>query len=337
MTALQELLALLSANRIDEALPHMETLVHAEPERTEWRHLRELAGRLSRIQRELAPRTDTPLPAARTFRHNVRRNPVRLAISDGPSAEAALQQARAAFNRGDAAQGADIFEQLIELLPAHGTALLAELHDHYQRLPDAQNRYSLYVSRYFDFQIRPGDNVLDIGSGHDPFPLSTHLADFAPEDDHYGRAGQPLKQVAGKPFYACSVEEMPFADKEFDFIYCSHVMEHVQSPERACRELMRVGKRGYIESPTPAKDMWLNTARSSNHLWGVTVEDGVLAFNEYGEREIRGLGSGIVLDMHCAPQTPREKALSALLVLKSEEINTMLYWEDEVTYRVRRR
>jgi len=37
---------------------------------------------------------------------------------------------------------------------------------------------------------------------------------------------------------------MPFPDKSFDFVYCAHVLEHVDDPIRACREIMRVGKRG---------------------------------------------------------------------------------------------
>lgn len=85
------------------------------------------------------------------------------------------------------------------------------------------------------------------------FLFATTLAEFATEDDFYGRAGAPLQNPDGKPLYKCSVEQMPFKDKEFDFVYCSHVLEHVVDPIRACRELMRVARRGYIETPTPER------------------------------------------------------------------------------------
>ena len=42
---------------------------------------------------------------------------------------------------------------------------------------------------------------------------------------------------------------MPFKDKSFDFVIASHVLEHSSDPEAFLRELMRVGKAGYIETP----------------------------------------------------------------------------------------
>lgn len=256
-----------------------------------------------------------------------------MVITDDGSAFRALEAARASCAAGNFVEGIDLYEQLVQAIPQFETDLLAELYDQYQRMP--QNRYSLYVSRDFDFKINPGDKVLDIGSGHDPFPFATHLADIAPDDDSYGRAGIPIKQIAGKPFYACSVEDMPFKDKEFDFVYCSHVLEHVDDPRRACRELARVAKRGYIETPNLGKDIWLNTAKISNHHWYVENFSGKLVFTRYPKHLLEGIGSNILMTMHCQPQTPREKAFSALVLLRSEVINTSLYWENEISCEVR--
>lgn len=264
----------------------------------------------------------------------VLRESARYAVADANSWRVALDTARSMMRTGDFQSGVDIFEQLIESAPQHATELLSELYDSYQALPQKDNRYHLYVSRYFQFGIKPTDKVLDIGSGHDPFPFATHLADFAPEDDAYGRAGAPLKRIAGKPFYACSVEDMPFEDKEFDFVYCSHVLEHTEDPGQACRELMRVAKRGYIETPTQAKDLFLNTAFISNHHWDVQSREGCLTFRRYREEDRKGLGSDILMEMHCAPQTPREKAISSLILLKSKELNSMIYWENSFQYQV---
>ena len=195
----------------------------------------------------------------------VRRQPTRAEVFDNASANAALQQARAAFREARHLEAIDLYEQLISIAPDQAVDLLAELYDGYKGLGQ-RDRYTLYVSRAFDFGIRPGDRVLDIGSGHLPMPLATDLADFAPTDDTYGRNGARLKHVEGKPLHRCSIEDMPFEDKQFDFVYCSHVLEHVRNPERACTELMRVGRRGYIETPTRGKDLWLNSAQASGHL-----------------------------------------------------------------------
>lgn len=266
----------------------------------------------------------------------VRRKPKRLPIFDDASANAALEQARRGFLSGSYLESIDLYEQLMESIPAQAANILAELYDQYQRLPNSENRYTLYVARHYDFNILPGDKVLDIGSGHDPFPYATHLADIAPNDNHFGRAGQPIKRLDSKPFYECGVEKMPFADKEFDFVYCSHVLEHTVNPEIACQELMRVAKRGYIETPTRGKDFWLNTAKISNHRWSVEKFRGNLVFTEYSEEDREGIASNILMDMHCGPQTIREKAFSALVLLRALAVNTCLYWEGCFDYEVRR-
>lgn len=229
----------------------------------------------------------------------------------------------------------DLIEQVVMEFPAEAVFFLAQAYDVYATLPD-KSRYGLYVSRHFDFGIHPGDKVLDLGSGHNPFPLATHLADIALNDHHYGRGGVPFHHVDGKPTYECSVEKTPFKDKEFDFVYCSHVLEHASDPEAACAELVRIGKRGYIETPSRGKDTFLGGAKVSNHKWALELHNGVLFFTEYTPQDVVGLGNNILQQMHSAPQNIREKAFSALLYLRSLQINTMLLWEDSFPVKVRR-
>ena len=248
---------------------------------------------------------------------------------------AAVNYARELFNRNDYLSVFDLYERLVDFWPNHAIPLLAEVYDLYAALPDKENRYLLYQSRHFDFKIRPGDKVLDVGSGHIPFPFATHLTDISVNDDSVGRAGTPFKHLDGIPVYECNVENMPFSDKEFDFVYCSHVLEHTNNPEAACRELMRVGKRGYIETPSRGKDVWLNMAKTSNHRWAVEWVNETLIFTEYTPEEKEGLGSDILMSMHCSPQTPREKAFSALIYLKAPQVNTMLCWNDSFRFEVR--
>ncbi|MEW6601098.1 MAG: FkbM family methyltransferase [Nitrospirota bacterium] len=246
-----------------------------------------------------------------------------------------LETARGLFRQWKYNEAFDLYELLVDAFPDRSVDLLAEVYDCYQVMP-LRDRYSLYQSRRFDFNIKTTDKVLDVGSGHDPFPLATHLVELAVNDNHYGRAGLPFKHVEGKPVSECSVEDMPFSDGEFDFVYCSHVLEHANDPAKACRELMRIAKRGYIETPTGAKDLWLNTADVSNHRWTVEYENNALVFTEYTPDEIKGLRCDILLKMHCDPETKREKAFSALIYLKPEKINTMFLWEDKFEFRVRR-
>jgi ubiquinone/menaquinone biosynthesis C-methylase UbiE len=244
-----------------------------------------------------------------------------------------IETCRKTFNTGKYLESCDIYEQLLYTYPEKSTDILAELYDVYQRFP-YKDRYNLYQARLFDFNIQPSDKVLDIGSGHKPFPLATHLADIAIEDNNYGRGGTAFKHIKGKPVFECELEHTSFEDKEFDFVYCSHVLEHSHNPEKACNELMRIGKRGYIETPSKGKDLLLNSAKISNHNYWVEVINNKLTFSEYTPEEIEGIQSSILMDMHVSPRSIREKAFSALIYLKANFFNTMFEWEEKFHYEI---
>lgn len=253
--------------------------------------------------------------------------------STATSPEELLARLRILFSRKHFMELFDTIEQGMERFPETAIATLVFAHAVYQNLPD-QSRYGLYQSRIFDFPIKEGDKVLDLGSGHDPFPLATHLADISTTDHSIGRAGAAFRHISGKPVYECSVEKTPFADKEFDFVYCSHVLEHAEHPDIACRELMRIAKRGYIETPTRGKDIFLNSARISNHFSYVELFQDVLTFIPYKAWEREGLGYSILQNMASQPQTDREKAFSTLIYLRPRQVNTMLMWEDSFEYKI---
>lgn len=45
------------------------------------------------------------------------------------------------------------------------------------------------------------------------------------------------------------MEELPFKDKEFDVVYCSHTLEHSNDLDKALQEIQRVGRRAIIFVP----------------------------------------------------------------------------------------
>jgi SAM-dependent methyltransferase len=100
--------------------------------------------------------------------------------------------------------------------------------------------------RFATMNIKNSDLVLEIGSGHNPKPRSDVLCDKLPEDD----AQRGGKIVHDRPFIAADGQYLPFADKSFDYIISCHVLEHAENPALFLSELMRVGKAGYIETPT---------------------------------------------------------------------------------------
>ena len=43
---------------------------------------------------------------------------------------------------------------------------------------------------------------------------------------------------------------MPFKDKDFDYVICAQVLEHVDDPIALVNELQRTATRGYLEVPS---------------------------------------------------------------------------------------
>lgn len=99
--------------------------------------------------------------------------------------------------------------------------------------------------------IKVGDKVLEIGPGATPHPRSDVLL-----ERKYSNKAEYDRQCGGHSvigfdsrtiFY--DGELFPFSDSEFDYVICSHVIEHVEEVEMFCAEMFRVAKSGYIEYP----------------------------------------------------------------------------------------
>ncbi len=176
-------------------------------------------------------------------------------------------------------------------------ARLAETLDEAERfqLPSLMQRATppvntwTYQNERLLFPIQPSDRVLDIGSGAWPFAKATHLADmYVGETTHRLDA---LKRD-GRPFMVLDVQHLPFRDKEWDFIFCSHLLEHVERPGDACRELMRTARQGYIEVPTRLSDVMLNFTRlKDHHRWHGLVLGKTLVFIEWRDEERKDVGT----------------------------------------------
>jgi hypothetical protein len=146
-----------------------------------------------------------------------------------------------------------------------------------------------YQNTVMQWDLSEKSRVLDVGSGGWPFSLATHLADKHPDVTSH-RFEALVKDK--RPFFEVDLETLPFQDLSFDFIFCSHVLEHMDHPGDAMRELMRVGKAGYIEVPTRLSDVMLNFTRLQNHhRWHGLVQGDTIVLTEWNEWERRELGN----------------------------------------------
>ena len=117
--------------------------------------------------------------------------------------------------------------------------------------------------------------IADIGSGGDPYEHATILVDKYMKDNY--QRGVSLKVPEGKTFINADIIELPFANKKIDFAFCKFIFEHVHEPDKACKELTRVAKKGLIVSPTL---LWetLFARPKDKHRWVLSVEKDVLIF-----------------------------------------------------------
>lgn len=126
------------------------------------------------------------------------------------------------------------------------------------------------------FNIGNSQQVVDIGGGDAHFSRADVVTDAFPDMNAH-RSGRAINMSPNSKskFVECFAENLPFADHEFDFAYSRSVFEHTVDPAAACREIMRVARRGYIETPTPLAEY---LGGHPTHRWIIHIEA-----NEYGK------------------------------------------------------
>lgn len=102
--------------------------------------------------------------------------------------------------------------------------------------------------------IRPQDRVLEIGPGAMPHPRSNAFLElkFNTDQERISQRGNVTQEPCfdNRPVYYYEGKEFPFDNGQFDYVICSHVIEHVVDPACFIAEIFRVGSgRGYLEYP----------------------------------------------------------------------------------------
>jgi ubiquinone/menaquinone biosynthesis C-methylase UbiE len=101
--------------------------------------------------------------------------------------------------------------------------------------------------------IQDSDLVLEIGPGSTPYHRSNVFLEMKWEDETIQKAQRGelkgnLNSEKTIVYYDGTV--FPFQNHEFDYVICSHVIEHVPNVDLFLSELFRIAKKGYIEYPT---------------------------------------------------------------------------------------
>ena len=113
--------------------------------------------------------------------------------------------------------------------------------------------------------------ILDVGSGGRPHKDATVLCDAY---EHNEEGGGELTRD-GRPFCWVEMNQLPFKESSFAYLYATHVLEHTTEPERLLKELTRVAVAGYIETPSPLAEKLYGW---SYHKCTVAFKRGVFVF-----------------------------------------------------------
>ena len=144
---------------------------------------------------------------------------------------------------------------------------------------------------------RSHQRVLDVGGWHNPFGPATHVLDlgrYETRQKHDTLTPGEAERFTAETWHIQDVclGNWPYPDKFFDFAICSHLLEDVREPLVVCRELARVAKRGYVEVPSRAREIFakarffgLRAAMGNvpevgfyHHRWMVEIEGMHLRF-----------------------------------------------------------
>jgi SAM-dependent methyltransferase len=154
--------------------------------------------------------------------------------------------------------------------------------------------------------IDPDWRVLDVGSGNFPHPRADVLLEKW-ADENADRAGDSIDKSDNRLVIgdAC---DMPFPDQAFDYVIASNIAEHVDDPEALCRELPRVGRAGFIETPGWLGDMVL---REDFHRWRVSRHSAGLQFLEVdGSRPFGFLGEAFYAVLYLNQDRPGHRTIT---------------------------
>ncbi len=154
--------------------------------------------------------------------------------------------------------------------------------------------------------------ILDIGCNRDAVQYAQTAADVQDLTSFY----------KNKKFVLVKGKDLPFKDNEFDFVFASHVIEHVEDVSYFIEELQRISKKGYIELPSMLEDnIILSENNIIDHKWFFKFDDVNQILLAEKKRQLIEpfITHGVLFGS-------LRKNFRSSLVLE-------LYWEDKIDYK----
>ena len=155
--------------------------------------------------------------------------------------------------------------------------------------------------------------ILDIGCNLSAVEYAQTVADIQDFSKFY--------EKKNKKFVLIQNKSLPFNDNQFDFVFASHVIEHIADLSFFLSELQRISKKGYIEVPSILEDNIVFSKNSSeDHKWIFKFNDveKILLVEKKKKFIEPFITHGVLFEVW-------RKNFRSSLVLE-------LYWENEIDY-----
>lgn len=117
--------------------------------------------------------------------------------------------------------------------------------------------------------INKNDKVLEVGPGATPHPRADVFLEkiFDSDKELVAQSGHVGVLETTKPIITYRGDKFPFRDNEFDYVICTHVLEHVEDIDAFLKELIRIAPKGYLEFPTIYYEYLYNIEEHLNVLF----------------------------------------------------------------------
>ena len=165
--------------------------------------------------------------------------------------------------------------------------------------------------KYIDYLLEKNQDwkILDIGCGYGAHPRANVICDVQDLTEFY----------KNKDFIKLNSSNLPFKDKEFDFVIASHVLEHVNELDLFIKELERVSSKGYIEVPTKLEDN-LVFENKKDHIWHMEFDD--INYELIISKKIQYLEPVLTVS-----------SIKKLSKIFRQSLVLELYWENQIKYK----
>jgi len=132
--------------------------------------------------------------------------------------------------------------------------------------------------------IEYGNSVLDVGAGSGMITrrikelrpnLHISACDFSRPAVDWLKSKIPLNEV----FWCDITNGIEKPNKSYDIVVCTEVLEHLDNPQKAINELMRITRKKVIVSVPFGETQ---SKKSAEHIWSFSLDDIFDLFKGYG-------------------------------------------------------